>query len=137
MKRRETGKKIMALALTIAMTLSLLPVTGLESSAKTELLMDDFDEIISTYNIDPSIPSYKEYMEEYGSQARPADVVEIPAADYARYEDNDAAAVPELYTDYEGMAGGSVLTSENSLIEFEVAVKTSGLYSAPQRPHRR
>ena len=129
MKRRETGKKIMALVLTVAMTLSLLPMTGLESSAKTDLLMDDFDEIISTYNIDPSIPSYKEYMEEYGSQARPADVVEIPAADYVRYEDSDMAAVPELYTDYEGMAGGSVLTSEDSLIEFEVEVKTSGLYN--------
>lgn len=129
MKRRQTGKKIMALALTVAMTLSLFPVTGLESSAKTDLLMDDFDEIISTYNIDPSIPSYKEYMEANGMQARPADVIEIPAAGYVRYEESDEAAVPEVYSDYEGMAGDSVLTSEDSLIEFEVEVKTAGLYN--------
>lgn len=129
MKRRQTGKKIMALALTIAMTLSLFPVTGLESSAKTDLLMDDFDEIISTYNIDPSIPSYKEYMEANGAQTRPEDVIEIPASGYVRYEESDAAAVPEVYSNYEGMAGDSVLTGEDSLIEFEVEVKTSGLYN--------
>lgn len=129
MKRSQTGKKIMALALTVAMTLSLFPVTGLESSAKTDMLMDDFDEIISTYNIDPSIPSYKEYMEANGAQERPEDVVEIPAADYVRYEESDAAAVPEVYSNYEGMTGDSVLTSEDSLIEFEFEVKTAGLYN--------
>lgn len=129
MKRSQTGKKIMALALTVAMTLSLFPVTGLESSAKTDMLMDDFDEIISTYNIDPSIPSYKEYMEANGAQARPEDVVEIPAADYVRYEESDAAAVPEVYSNYEGMTGDSVLTSEDSLIEFEFEVKNAGLYN--------
>ena len=129
MKRWATGKKIIALALTVTMAVTLLPVTGLEGYAKTELLMDDFDDIISTYNIDPSIPSYKEYKKEYEGEKKPDGVVEIPAGDFVRYEESDAPAVPEVYTDYEGMAGDSVLTSEDSLIEFEVTVPESGLYN--------
>lgn len=129
MKWRKNGKKIVALTVVMAMTMTLLPATEFESHAQTDLLMDDFDEIISTYNIDDSIPSYKEYMEGYADAARPSDVVEIPAAGYVRYEESDAPSVPEVYTDYEGMAGDSVLTSEDSLIEFEVNVPESGLYN--------
>lgn len=127
MKRRETGKKI--IALTVAATMVLLPMTALESHAQTNLLMDDFDEIISTYNIDDSIPSYKNYMESYGNTDRPKTEIEIPAGGYVRYEESDAPAVPEVYTDYEGMAGESVLTGEDSLIEFEVNIPESGLYN--------
>ncbi len=65
MKRRETGKKVIALALTVAMAMTLLPGTGLEGYAKTDKLMDDFDDIISTYNIDPTIHSYKQYKIEH------------------------------------------------------------------------
>lgn len=129
MKRRETGKKIMALAMTVVLALSLLPITELEGYAKTDLSMDEFDDIISTYNIDPSIPSYKEYMEEYGSQTHPAKVIEIPAGGYVRYEEGDKPAAPEVFKDYEGMPGESVLTGEDSLIEFEVEVQESGLYN--------
>ena len=129
MKRWETGKKIIALALTVAMAMTLLPVTGLEGYAKTEMLMDDFDDIISTYNIDPSIPSYKEYIKEHEGEKKPDRVIEIPAGDYVRYEESDAPATPEVYTDFEGMEGASVLTSEDSLIEFEVDIPESGLYN--------
>lgn len=129
MNRRENGKKIIAMALSVIMALSLFPIGELESYAKTNKLMDEFDEIISTYNIDDSIPSYKEYMEEYGNEVHPGNVVEIPAGDYVRYEEYDAPAVPEIYKDFEGMAGDSVLTGENSLIEFDVNVPTSGLYN--------
>lgn len=129
MKRRETGKKIIALALTVAMAMTLLPGTGLEGYAKTDKLMDDFDDIISTYNIDPSIPSYKEYKKEHEGDKKPETSIEVPAGEFVRYEENDAPATPEIYTDYEGMAGDSVLTSEDSLIEFEVTVPESGLYN--------
>ncbi|MGN1148435.1 MAG: extracellular solute-binding protein [Lachnospiraceae bacterium] len=129
MKRRETGKKIIALVLAGVMALSLFPMVELDSYAKTDMLMDEFDEIISTYNIDDSIPSYKNYMAEYGTVARPDTVIEIPAGEYVRYEESDEPAVPEVYTDYEGMPGESVLTSEDSLIEFEVNVPESGLYN--------
>ena len=129
MKRRETGKKIMALAMTVVLALSLLPITELEGYAKTDLSMNEFDDIISTYNIDPSIPSYKEYMEEYSSQTHPGEVIEIPAGGYVRYEESDKPAVPEVLKDYEGMPGESVLTGEDSLIEFEVEIRESGLYN--------
>ncbi len=129
MKRRVTGTKIMALALTVVMALSLFPIAELDGYAKTEMLMDEFDEIISTYNIDDSIPGYKEYMEEHADAARSTDILEIPAGGYVRYEESDKAAEPTVYTDYEGMTGESVLTGEDSLIEFEVDVKKSGLYN--------
>ncbi len=129
MKRRETGKKIMSLMLAVIMALSLLPIAEMESYAKTDKLMDEFDEIISTYNIDDSIPSYKNYIAQYATMNRPDGSIEIPAGGYVRYEESDQAAVPEIYTDYEGMAGDSVLTSEDSLIEFEVNVPESGLYN--------
>lgn len=129
MKRRETGKKIMSLMLTVVMTVTLLPVSQMESYAKTDKLMEEFDEIISTYNIDDSILSYKEYIAQYADKNRPDGSIDIPAGNYVRYEEGDAVAVPEIYTDYEGMAGDSVLTGEDSLIEFEVDVPESGLYN--------
>ncbi|MCM1262067.1 MAG: extracellular solute-binding protein [Butyrivibrio sp.] len=129
MKRRKTGKKVIALVLAAAMALTLSPTASLESYAKTDMAMDDFDEIISTYNIDDSIPNYKSYMAEYGTMNRSTGVVEIPAGGYVRYEESDMEASPEVYTDYEGMEGESVLTSEDSLIEFEVNVSESGLYN--------
>ncbi|MCH5274603.1 MAG: extracellular solute-binding protein [Lachnospiraceae bacterium] len=129
MKRRETGKKIVAMVMTVAMALSLFPAAELEIQAKTELLMDEFDQIISTYNIDDSIPGYNAYMASYSNAVRPTQVIEIPAGGYVRYEESDKEATPEIYSDFEGMAGESVLTSEDSLIEFEVDVPTSGLYN--------
>ncbi|MBD5538377.1 MAG: ABC transporter substrate-binding protein, partial [Lachnospiraceae bacterium] len=129
MKPRRTGKKIMSFLLTAAMILSLLPMAGMESHAKTDLQMDEFDEIISTYNIDDSIPSYKDYMEQHGNENRPDRTIEVPAGGYVRYEESDKEAVPSIYSDFEGMAGDSVLTGEDSLIEFEVDVPESGLYN--------
>lgn len=129
MKRRKTGKKVIALMLAATLAFTMSPIAEMESYAKTDLTMDDFDEFISTYNIDDSIPSYKNYMEEYGSFSRPDRVIEIPAGGYVRYEESDMAAVPTVYTDYEDMEGDSVLTSEDSLIEFEVDVPESGLYN--------
>ncbi|MCH5269390.1 MAG: extracellular solute-binding protein [Lachnospiraceae bacterium] len=129
MKRRETGKKIMAMVLTAVMALSLLPITELETQAKTDLLMDEFDDIISTYNIDDSIPGYNAYIASHSDAARPTQAIEVPASGYVRYEESDKEATPEIYSNFEGMAGDSVLTSEDSLIEFEVDVPTSGLYN--------
>ncbi len=130
MKRRETGKKIMSMALTAVMVLSVLfPLAQLDAQAKTDMLMDEFDEIISTYNIDDSILGYNAYIAAHADAARPTQEVVIPAGEYVRYEEDDKEATPEIYSDFEGMAGDSVLTSEDSLIEFEVDVPTSGLYN--------
>ncbi len=126
---RENGKKIMALFLVVITLLPLFQIGKIESYAKTDMLMDEFDEIISTYNIDDSIPSYKVYKEEHEGAYRPDRVIEIPAEGYVRYEESDKETVPEIYRDYEGMAGGSVLTGEDSLIEFEVDIPERGFYN--------
>lgn len=107
----------------------MMPVWSMDSQAKTECSMDDFDEMVSTYNVDDSVPSYKEYKALHADASYPDTVIEIPAGDFVRYEESDAPAKPEIYLDYEGMTGKSVLTGEDSLIEFEVDVAQSGLYN--------
>lgn len=129
MRQRKTGVRIMALMLTAVMVFTVFPGNAFEASAATDLLMDDFDQIVSTYNIDDSIPGYREYLEQHADSAYPDATVEIPATEYVRYEEADAPKVPQMYTDYEGMTGGSVLTGEDSLIEFEMEVPQSGFYN--------
>lgn len=126
---RETGKKIVALLLAVIILLPLFHIGEIKSYAKTDMLMEEFDEIISTYNINDSIPSYKEYKELYKDASHPDRVIEIPAKEYVRYEESDKGTVPEIFQDYEGMEGGSVLTGEDSLIEFDVVVPESGFYN--------
>ncbi|MDE5591299.1 MAG: ABC transporter substrate-binding protein, partial [Acetatifactor sp.] len=129
MKQAKVLKKSIASVLLASMVLTMLPVAGMESKAKTDWSMDEFDEMISTYNVDDSIPSYKEYKALHSDAAYPDTVVEIPASGFVRYEESDAPAKPEVYSDYEGMTGDSVLTGEDSLIEFEVNVAQSGMYN--------
>ena len=119
-----------ALVLVLAAVL-LITYPGLyrESSAQTDLSMDEFEDIIGTYNIDDSILSYKDYVKQYSTAAYPEAVVEIGAGDYVRYEEDGVAATPAVYTDYEGMAGDSLLTTEDSLIEYEVTVPEEGFYN--------
>ena len=42
--------------------------------------------------------------------------------------EGDREKTPEIYSDYEGMPGDSVLTSENGYIEFKVDVPEEGMY---------
>lgn len=128
MKRARGRRNAMAAAILAACSCAALAVPGLEGSAKTDLTMDEFDEIVSTYNIGDAIPTYRAYIGSYADEKRPETVIEVPAADFVRYEESDAPAQPEQYTDYEGMEGVSVLTSEDSLIEFETTIEESGLY---------
>ncbi len=129
MKNRRLGRKIVSLVLSLAMVLTMFSGTALQSTAATELTMDEFDEIVSTYNIDDSIPGYKDYLAEHARAAKPAEEIVVNAGDYSRYEEDDAPAQPEIVENYEGMEGKSVLTGEDSLIEFDVTVPESGLYN--------
>lgn len=135
MKKKMTGKwkkdtpRILALLLASVMVCQTIPGASLRLEAATSLTMDEFDEIVSTYNIDDSIPGYRDYMTQYESAVYPVRIIEVEAADYVRYEESEVPVQPEIYTDYEGMSGDSVLTSEDSLIEFEVEVPESGLYN--------
>ena len=129
MKGKGMWKK--ALVLVVAVFALWLAYPGLykESGAQTDLSMEEFEDIIGTYNIDDSILSYKNYVEQYSGAAYPDAVVEIGAENYVRYEEDGTKAEPQVYTDYEGMAGNSLLTTESALIEYEVEIEEEGFYN--------
>ena len=126
--RKKTMNKILATALTAAMTLQLAAVPGLNASGSTECSMDEFEDIVSTYSIDSSIPGYREYLTQHELNYPDAEI-EVSAADYDRYEEADEAATPEIYDSYEGYEGTSVLTGEDALIEIPFEVEESGFYN--------
>ncbi len=128
MKRAKWLKKSIASVLLATMAFTMLPFTGLDSFARTDYSMDDYDEIVSTYSIDKSIVSYTAYVSQF-EQSYPEDTLAVGAEAVVRYDEGDKAADPVIYSDYEGMQGDSVYTSENSLVEFEVEVQKEGFYN--------
>ena len=122
-------KKALVFALVAVLLVTIYPGFYRESGAQTDLSMDEFEEIIGTYNIDDSILSYKDYVKQYSTAKYPAAAIEIGAEDCVRYEEGGAAATPQVYKDYEGMAGDSLLTTEDSLIEYEVTIPEEGFYN--------
>ncbi|MCL1806617.1 MAG: extracellular solute-binding protein [Oscillospiraceae bacterium] len=99
-----------------------LPVLGYTAG---ELSLDDFQDILEGYSIDPSIPRYRDYLAQNPAN-RPGGTHTYSAADYVRYEESGVEAVPKIL-DIDGVSG-SVLTAEDGLIEFELAVPEDGLY---------
>lgn len=128
MKRAKWLKKSIASVLLATMAFTMLPFTGMDSFARTDYSMDDYDEIVSTYSIDKSIVSYTTYVSQF-EQSYPEDTLTVGAEAVVRYDEGDQPADPVIYTDYEGMQGDSVYTSENSLVEFEVEVQKEGFYN--------
>lgn len=128
MKRAKWLKKSIASVLLATMAFTILPFTGMDSFARTDYSMDDYDEIVSTYSIDKSIVGYTTYVSQF-EQSYPEDTLTVRAEAVVRYDEGDKAADPVIYTDYEGMQGDSVYTSENSLVEFEVEVQQEGFYN--------
>ena len=128
MKRAKWLKKSIASVLLATMAFTMLPFTGMDSFARTDYSMDDYDEIVSTYSIDKSIVSYTAYVSQF-EQSYPEETLTVGAEAVVRYDEGDKAADPVIYSDYEGMQGDSVYTSENSLVEFEVEVQKEGFYN--------
>ena len=128
MKRAKWLKKSIASVLLATMAFTMLPFTGMDSFARTDYSMDDYDEIVSTYSIDKSIVGYTTYVSQF-ERSYPEDTLTVGAEAVVRYDEGDKAADPVIYTDYEGMQGDSVYTSENSLVEFEVEVQQEGFYN--------
>lgn len=95
--------------------------------ARAETPMEAYHEMVSTYSIDAAIPSYQEYLLSAGDAQAQGEYT-ISAADYVRYEQNGAPAVPQMMTDYQGMSGASLLTSEDSLVTYELDIAQTGLY---------
>ncbi|MGF7143690.1 ABC-type glycerol-3-phosphate transport system substrate-binding protein [Anaerotaenia torta] len=97
------------------------------AQAASDKTREDFEEALNTYSIDASVPNYNSYIESH-TGSYPQTEIEIAAADYSRYQEREAEAVPVIYTDYQGRKGDSLLTSEDALVEFDVKVKQSGFY---------
>ncbi|MCR5154888.1 MAG: extracellular solute-binding protein [Lachnospiraceae bacterium] len=126
MGKSRVLKRICVLLLVICMGLTTYPETPVK--AVTDLSMEDFEDIIGTYNIDDSILSYNDYVLSHSGAKYPSKEFEITADDLVRYEDDGKAKDAVIYKDYEGYAGKSLYTTENGLAEFEVTVPETGFY---------
>lgn len=129
MKRHKWFKKTISFILLGILTFTAMPFATISVQAKTDKDAEDYEDIVSTYSIDESIPGYKEYLENVAA-VYPETSYRVSAADYVRYEENGVEAEPQLYENYENVPGGgvSLLTSEEALVEFEVEIGESGLY---------
>lgn len=128
MEKRCRWKKGLAFAFAITVVCLLHPTGNFAALAKTDIGMDEFEHKIGTYNIDDSIPDYKDYLEQYPDTEYSDKTITVGAKDCVRYEEDAQAATMTIYSDYEGKKGDSILTAENSLIEFEITVEESGWY---------
>ena len=124
---RRGYRRIVSIVLCVTMLSGMFFYHGIDADAKTDLTVDDYREEAGTYSVTGDVPGYTEYLNTY-EQVFPEDAVEIDAANFVRYEDRDGVATPDVYTDYEGMEGSSVLTTETALIEYDFEVATSGYY---------
>lgn len=122
-----TKKSTRRIAFVLAVLSVFMMVVPSGASAATDLSKDDYEEIVSQYAASDDRIGYEEYLTLH-QEVRPDVQIEVDAADYVRYEEDDAVAVPEIYQDYQGMEGASVLTTENSIIEYEFTVEESGYY---------
>lgn len=128
MRHTKRGKKVISTVLLAGLVLTTLYSSAMDTHAMTDLSMDDYDDIVSTYSIDDSVLGYKEYVSQYDARY-PEAVIHVGAEALVRYDEKDVEKEPAIYTDYEGMSGDSVYTSENSLAEFEVRVEEEGFYN--------
>ncbi|MCR5584096.1 MAG: extracellular solute-binding protein [Lachnospiraceae bacterium] len=126
--KKKSIKKIISFVLLTAMLAG--EISGSESAyAKTELNDKDFETILDTYNIGDNVKSYNDYIEGFKSASRPGKEIKATADNVTRYIDGGVEKDPVFYTDYEGIKGSSVYTSEDSVVEFDVKVSESGLYN--------
>ena len=120
------GKTAARLALFSA--LALLCAFGVTSArAVTNVSMDAYLNMAGTYSIFDTVPDYAGYLSSVPGE-RTDLVCVMEAGDFVRYEEDGAAAEPQMLENYEGFEGKALLTKENSLVEYEVNVESAGLY---------
>lgn len=123
----QTGqylKRFIAVLLIVSMAGIYFPN---KAYAATDVTQEEFEEIINTYSIGDSVAGYKEYIASHEGVYPEKEII-IHAINYTRYQENGEKANPEIYKDFEGMTGESILTSDDSLIEFDFEVTESGFY---------
>lgn len=128
MKLGKANKKLMAMILAAAEVMTVFHIGTFDTSAESAMTQAECKDIVSTYSVDDSVPGYKEYQEQHAGAAYPNVTIEVDAADYVSYQEEDVETEPEVYSNYEGMQGDSILTSESAYVEYEVEVPETGFY---------
>lgn len=128
MKLGKLNKKLMAMVLTAAEVVTAFQIGMINTRAEAVMTQETCKDIVSTYSVDDTVPGYKEYLAAHADASYPDATIEVDAADYTAYMEDDVEKEPEVYSDYEGMSGDSILTSESAYIEFEVEVTEPGFY---------
>jgi len=111
----------------MGMALSVLVPAGLRAEAANGLSQQEFDQLVSSYTISGDAVKYQDYAASH-AQHRPQAELRVEGRDFVRYEQQGQPALPEYREDYQGMEGTSVLTTEDSLIEYAFHVEEAGLY---------
>ncbi len=127
MLKRQYLKSIMAIILTASMMGITLQASITRTQAATDLTQEEFKNVVNTYSIDDTILTYKEYIAAYDNTYPDTEII-ISATDYAKYEEDGLEVKPEIYQDHDGLVGDSILTEDNSLIEYDIEVADSGFY---------
>ncbi len=94
----------------------------LDVHAQTSLSLQDYKDVL---NYTAEYQDYGEYQAQHPDSVRPADVYEIDGGDYVRYEGKEDL---QVLTDFEGRVGQSVYTYDTGMIEYEVDIRTEGMY---------
>lgn len=120
---RQNSKYVRWIAVWIAAVIfftgSAVPLYAAEPA---EIDLEGYQEILDAYG---NRYKFDDYVLEHQSAARPEAEYLLNAADYTRAEGMD----PVPYEDYEGVAGVSIWTDEEGLIEWTVDIAESGLYN--------
>ncbi|HKL79252.1 MAG TPA: extracellular solute-binding protein [Mobilitalea sp.] len=127
MYQKKYLKRIIAIILMVSMVNVSLQVSTTRAQAETDVPQEEFKKIVNTYSIDDTIISYKEYIASYDEIYSKTEIT-VPATEFVRYEQDGIAVEPEVYKDYDGMAGDSILTDDKALIEYDIEVAESGFY---------
>ncbi|MBP5605519.1 MAG: hypothetical protein J6X60_08250 [Ruminiclostridium sp.] len=126
--KKLTAKKIISFGLVFALAATLFPASS-RVTAKTDITRDEYDRLVETYNIGDAVKSYNQYSAEHASAKRPSAEIRVTADNLVRYEEDNGETAPEYYENFDGRTGRSVLTGEDSLVEFEVEVGQTGMYN--------
>ncbi len=127
MKKKFFQKSLVSvLALSMLVT-SLSKVTP--AKAITDKTMKDYENIVSTYNIGDGVPGFNAYAAAHKNAKFPAKEIIATAKNAVRYEESGLKKDMTIYKDYEGKQGDAILTSEDSLIEYEIEVEETGFYN--------
>ena len=109
------------------MLVLLLVMAAGSALAATGLGISEYEEQVSTYSINPDIPSYAEYCAQR-EVLQPEKEIILEAADAVRYEEEGGPDAPVLSESAEGRDGLSVLTGEEAVIEWDFEAEEAGWY---------